>query len=65
MSLFTPSNVGQRVEQEQPPPFQPQWDEQMTRKFIKQMSEPRHMFNEQDKELVRQHAAYYNIPLYE
>ena len=64
MSLFTPTNVGQRVEGEQQPQFQPKWTEAQTRQYIKSLGQSSY-HDENYKNIVRQHAAYYNIPFYE
>ena len=59
MSFFTPNTIGQGMEQPQQPSFQPIWDEATTRKYTATLENQ--WASEQDKDIIRQHASYYNI----
>ena len=65
MSLFTPPNVGQPEEQQQAPQFEPQWDENYVRNILKSYSKNPTAYSDADTEMLKQHASYYNIPMYE
>ena len=64
MSLFTPENIGQPMEQPAQPTFQPQLSEKQTRELLKTIR-TNQFLSEERKESLRQHASYYNIPFYE
>ena len=45
--------------------FQPKWDKETLRTIIKSHEATPQGYSEEYKELIRQHAAYYNLPFYE
>ena len=67
MSLFTSPTVGQPEEQQQAQQqqFQPQWDEKTLRRLIKEYEKNPTHYPVELKESIKQHAAYYNMPMYE
>ena len=68
MSLFTsqaPANSGQEEDLARAEQFQPQWDENQTRNFIQAYDKQSNLYNESQRDVIRQHAHYYNIPFYE
>jgi len=70
MSLFTPFSVGQPSQEEQSrgasqQEFQPTWDVKTTRERINHYNSNQDFYTESDKESIRQHAAYHNVPFYE
>ena len=54
---------GQQIEQEQA--WQPQFDEERTRKLIDAIRERPQSASEEEKQTVRKHAEYHNVPFYE
>ena len=67
MALFTSPTVGQPEEQQQAQQqqFQPQWDEKTLRRLIKEYEKNPTHYPVELKESIKQHAAYYNMPMYE
>ena len=45
--------------------FQPKWDENTLRTILKSHEQTPQAYSEEYKQLIRQHAAHYNVPFYE
>ena len=60
-----PQEQPQQQAQPQEQQFQPEWDFKKTRDVIKYYGQVPHTFSEEDKEKIRQHAGYHNVPFYE
>ena len=57
--------IQQQQQLEEQPQFQPSYDEEQTRKLIEAIRDKPELASEEEKERVRQHAQYHNIPFYE
>ena len=70
MPLITSQYPGHQTQEEQlsqavEGPFQPQMDAQQLRKMLSRYKDKPEWYTESDRENLRQHAAYYNVPFYE
>ena len=59
------AQIQQQQLTQQQPQWQPSFDAEKTRRYIKLYKENPARFKEQDLENIRQHAAYHNVPFYE
>jgi len=57
--------IQQQQQLEQQPQFQPIYDEEQTRKLIEAIRNKPELASEEEKERVREHAQYHNVPFYE